>query len=96
MNYSLYDVIGNIGVVFIIIAYFLLQANKINSSSIKYCMLNIMGASLVIISLIKNFNMSAFVIEVFWVAISLIGIVKYYKGKNNYPKIVIRDISIRK
>ncbi len=77
MSYSLYDVFGNIGVVFILLAFFMLQTGKLHSSDIKYSILNAFGASLVIISLLKNFNMSAFVIEVFWVAISLIGIVKY-------------------
>ena len=81
MEYSFYDVIGNIGVVFIILAYFLLQTNKIKSTGIKYSVFNIVGASLVIISLIENFNMSAFIIEVFWVAISLIGIIKHFNRR---------------
>ncbi len=62
MNYSVFDFIGNIGVFFIILGYLLLQTNKINSTDIKYSLLNIVGASLVIISVMENFNMSAFII----------------------------------
>lgn len=82
MNYSVYDFIGNIGVFLIIFSYLLLQTGKIISSDIRYSLMNALGASLVIISLAENFNMSAFVIEAFWVAISLIGILKYLRNKN--------------
>lgn len=81
MSYSLYDLIGNVGVIFIIVAYLLLQLNKISSDDIRYSIMNLLGAALVIISLIENFNISAFVIEAFWVAISLIGILKFLKRK---------------
>ena len=37
-------------------------------------MLNALGASLVILSLYYDFNLSAFIIEAFWVLISLLGI----------------------
>ena len=81
MEYSIYDLLGNVGVFFIIISYLLLQLNKIESSNIFYSLMNLIGASLVIISLIENFNMSAFVIEVFWVGISAIGLIKYFINK---------------
>jgi hypothetical protein len=80
MNYSLFDFIGNIGVTLIIVSYLLLQLDKLNSKNILYSVMNLLGASFVIISLIENFNMSAFVIEVFWVGISLIGIINYLKS----------------
>ncbi len=70
--------LGNIGVFLIIISYLLLQINKLESNNIKYSVMNFFGASLVIISLIENFNMSALVIEVFWVGISIIGIIKVF------------------
>lgn len=82
MSYSLYDLLGNVGVSLIIISYLLLQLNKLGSNSLKYSAMNFFGASLVIISLIENFNMSAFVIEVFWVGISIFGIVKHLYKKH--------------
>lgn len=82
MNYSLSDFVGNVGVFLIIISYLLLQLNKINSDNIKYSVMNLVGAALVIISLIENFNMSAFVIEAFWVGISMVGILKYFRRRS--------------
>ncbi|MFZ1292367.1 MAG: hypothetical protein WAR79_19895 [Melioribacteraceae bacterium] len=81
--YSIYDFIGNLGVFLIILSYLLLQINKIRSENIKYSLMNLFGAAFVIISLINNFNISAFIIEVFWVAISLLGIIKYFFSKRN-------------
>lgn len=83
MDYSIYDFIGNIGVFFIILGYLLLQTNKIKSSDLKFSLLNIFGAGLIIISLLKNFNISAFIIEAFWILISIIGIYNYFKKKSN-------------
>lgn len=80
MTYTIYDFVGNVGVFFIIVSYLMLQLNIISIANIKYSLMNLMGALLVIISLISNFNMSAFIIEAFWAAISLIGIVKYFKN----------------
>jgi hypothetical protein len=74
--YQWYDFLGNIGVAFIISTYLLLLLNKINSTSLHYSLLNGVGAGLVILSLVFDFNLSAFVIEAFWLAISLVGIVR--------------------
>ena len=81
MSYSVYDFLGNVGVFLIIISYLLLQLNKLESKNFKYSAMNFLGASLVIVSLIENFNMSALVIEVFWVGISIFGMVKYFYKK---------------
>lgn len=77
MNYTFYDFLGTIGVFIIIFTYVLLQAEKIKSESLRYSVLNAVGASLIIFSLIFNFNFSAFIVEFFWVLISIYGIVKY-------------------
>ena len=74
LEYSFTDFLGNIGVALIILSYLLLQLEKISSLDISYSIMNLIGASLVIVSLIENFNISALIIEVFWVAISLVGI----------------------
>ncbi|HZE62261.1 MAG TPA: hypothetical protein VE056_00190 [Pyrinomonadaceae bacterium] len=79
MKYSFTDFLGNIGVVLIIIDYLLLQLNRISSISLSYSLLNAVGASLIIISLIFNFNLSAFVMEAIWVVISLFGLYRYFR-----------------
>ena len=82
MNYGPLDLVGNIGVILLIIAYLMLQLNKLSSNGLAYSLLNAVGASLIIISLLVNFNLSALVIEVFWVLISLLGIYKYFRLKS--------------
>jgi hypothetical protein len=79
MKYSFTDFLGNIGVVLIIIDYLLLQLNRISSSSLSYSLLNAIGAGLIIISLLFNFNLSAFIMEAIWVVISLFGLYRYYR-----------------
>ena len=81
MTYGLLDFVGNVGVVLLMLAYLLLQLNKLESSSIAYSLLNAVGACFIILSLWANFNLSAFVIEIFWVLISLVGIVRYLRLK---------------
>jgi len=76
MTYGLLDFVGNIGVAMMMIAYLLLQLNKL-SAGLVYSAVNALGASLVVVSLLVNFNLSAFLMEVFWVLISFVGI---YKG----------------
>ncbi len=78
MTYSIYDVLGNIGVFLIILTYLLLQIRKLSSESLLYSVLNALGASQIVVSLLFDFNLSAFIVEAFWVIISLIGIGKYY------------------
>ncbi|MEK6281136.1 MAG: hypothetical protein AABN95_12350 [Acidobacteriota bacterium] len=76
MNYGWYDLAGNIGVLMMVVAYLLLQLDKLSSSSVNYLLFNAGGAVLVILSLIFHFNLSAFLMEVFWLLISLFGLAK--------------------
>jgi multidrug transporter EmrE-like cation transporter len=81
MSYGPVDVIGNIGVVVLMIAYLMLQLNKLRSDGLAYSLLNAIGASLIIISLLYDFNLSALLMEVFWVLISFVGIYRYFRLK---------------
>ena len=74
MNFHLFDLAGFIGVLLIVVAYLLLQLDKLPSSSPRYSLLNAGGALLIIVSLIFVFNLSAFIVEVFWFLISLLGL----------------------
>jgi len=81
MKYGLFDLLGNVGVVIMIVAYLLLQLNRLDSNSLAYSLLNAFGAGLVILSLSVNFNLSAFIMEAFWILISLIGIYQYLRTR---------------
>lgn len=82
MNLSVYDILGTVGTIIIIGTYVLLQLDKIKSDALKYSLLNAVGATLIIISLIHSFNFSAFIVEFFWVLISIYGIIKYFLKRN--------------
>ena len=74
MTYSWYDFLGNVGVLLILLSYLLLQMKKIKSQSMYYSLMNAVGALLILVSLYYNFNLSAFVMEIFWLLISLYGL----------------------
>ena len=77
MNFTLFDLAGFIGVLLIVVAYLLLQLDKLPSSSPSYSLLNAAGALLIIVSLVFEFNFSAFLVEVFWFLISLLGLSRW-------------------
>lgn len=77
MSYAWYDIIGTLGVAVIIGTYVLLQTEKLRSDTIGYSMLNAIGAALILVSLYFDFNFPSFVVEFFWLLISLFGISKY-------------------
>jgi hypothetical protein len=81
MSYGPLDFIGNIGVVVLVIAYLMLQLNKLRSDGLAYSLLNAVGASLIIVSLLFDFNLSALLMEVFWVLISFVGIYRHFRLK---------------
>jgi hypothetical protein len=83
MQYAWYDFVGSIGVAIIILTYIALQIEKIRSETLLYSVLNALGASLILISLFYSFNFSAFIVEFFWLLISLFGIGKYFLKRNN-------------
>ena len=76
MDYTWYDFVGNIGVLLILWAYLFLQIGILSSSMIKFSLLNLIGAFLILVSLCFDFNLSAFLIEFFWLLISLFGLFK--------------------
>src|SRR5207247_11024527 len=73
-NLTWFDLTGFIGVLLIVVAYLLLQLDKLPSSSPRYSLMNAAGALLIIVSLVFKFNLSAFIVEAFWFLISLLGL----------------------
>ena len=73
MTIDLHDVVGALGVTLIVATYFALQAGRL-STGFRYSLLNGVGAAMILYSLIFDFNLAAFLVEFFWLAISLYGI----------------------
>jgi len=80
---DIYQIIGFIGMLFIVYAYFLLQIKKYTITSFSYQVLNLVGAILLLISLFVHFNLGSFIIEVFWIIITLYGMYKNLKEIKN-------------
>lgn len=75
-SYGWFDFAGNIGVALIVVSYFLMQIGRLDARSKGYAVTNAVGAGLVIVSLLFRFNLSAFLVEAFWLLISLIGLLR--------------------
>ncbi len=76
MPVPFFEIVGILGVVQILTAYFLIQLGKVSTRQLSYQVLNALGAALVLYSLWFRFNLSAFTIELAWLLISVYGIVK--------------------
>ncbi len=74
--YEMADLIGMIGVILLLIAYFFLSTGRWSSNRMVYQIYNLLGALLILYSLFFHWNLSSFVIEVAWIVISLIGIAR--------------------
>ncbi len=73
MNLTGADIVGLVGVSFVVGTYFLSQIGRMDVSRPLYPALNGVGALFILFSLYHTFNMASFVIEMFWLAISVIG-----------------------
>ena len=83
MTYGWHDLLGIIGVILILASYILLQLEKLSATSFLYSATNGLGALLVLVSLIYEFNLSAFIIEAFWLLISIYGVVRYFSRRRS-------------
>ena len=77
MDYTIFDLIGGAGVVLIIASYLLLQLGRLEGTSFAYSLTNCIGAGLIMLSLVYSFNLSAFIVELFWMLASMIGVVRH-------------------
>ena len=85
MDHWITDVVGMTGTFMVVLAYYLLQLEKTDPKGLSYNVLNLTGAVLLLVSLCFNFNLASFVIEVFWIGASLIGLWKYFQRQSAAP-----------
>lgn len=74
--------VGMVGMACVVFAYFAVERDWFNNKEVKFYVINLIGAVLLLISLLINFNLGSFVIEIFWIAISIFGIINNYKVKS--------------
>ena len=75
MQLDVYKAIGLVGVAIIVVAYFTNQQRWLSSEDWRYPVANLAGSLLILASLFVEWNTPSVVIEFFWIAISLYGLV---------------------
>ncbi len=87
MTFFWYDWAGYIGVVLILLAFFLLQAQRLHGNHLTYQSMNIFGAFGVALSLLfGTFNLPAFTLEVAWIAIAIYGVLRSWRRRSGAPE----------
>lgn len=85
MSLAWYDVVGLVGTVMILVAYFLLQARRLSGTGVAYPTLNLFGAAGVLVSLLGTFNLSVFLLEIAWILVSAYGIWQGTRARRQPP-----------
>ena len=78
MSYEWHDLLGNLGVAMVLWCYLLLQLQRLDITALPYSLYNGIGAALILVSLVIDFNLSSFVIEIAWLAISFYGVARWW------------------
>lgn len=78
---ELTTLIGMAGVVTVIAAYGLMTTGKLQASSAAYQWLNVGGTAGILISLINEWNLPAFIANAAWIAIGIFSLFRIYRRK---------------
>lgn len=88
-----YSIIGLIGMIMIVMAYYLNLMGQLHTTQIRYSLMNFLGALLLLLSLCFHFNLGSFMIEIFWVAISLVGVLRSLRQSTQKPSSTNRPLA---
>lgn len=81
MQLAAHDWVGLFGAFLILITFLLLQLERIRSAGALYSVFNALGAVCIIVSLLFEFNLSAMVMQISWLLISSIGIIRVLRAR---------------
>jgi len=76
MPIALYDLAGLLGALIIMAAYFANQQRWLPSDDWRFPAANLVGSSLILVSLWFDWNLPSFVIELAWALVSILGVVR--------------------
>lgn len=74
MAIDVYNSAGVVGAILVIAVYFATQQRWLSAEDWRFPFANLVGAGFILVSLMADWNLAAFVMEVFWVLISLYGL----------------------
>jgi len=80
MEFDPYIACGLVGTACFVVAYFATLQGWIPASDWRFPAVNLLGAVLVMVSLIDAWNLPSVVLEGFWGAISVYGLVRWWRG----------------
>ena len=83
MTYEWHDLVGNLGVLLVLLTYLLIQLGRLDIRRPTYSVANAAGALLIIVSLLHNFNLSSFIIEIAWLLISFFGLYRWLRERRS-------------
>jgi len=78
---DIYTLLGIVGSLVVMVAYFATQAGSLRADDPRFAIANLVGAVLIMMSLFADWNLPAYLMEVFWVLISLYGLARHYQAK---------------
>lgn len=78
----IYDILGWIGTVLVLMAYLLLSTNKINNGKV-YQILNLLASLFMAIGLLPKNAWFSFALQVIWGIIAIIALIKMSNKKEN-------------
>ncbi len=73
---ALIDAAGLAGVGLILAAYAAVQLGRLDPVRVPSLLMNLCGAGLVMLSLTRDFNLAAFVMEAAWAAVAAFGLIR--------------------
>lgn len=72
------SIIGMVGAGMILLAYLLLQMGKMTTEGLWYTVINLVGSLMILFSLFFDFNLPALFIEVVWISVSVVALVRLF------------------
>jgi hypothetical protein len=81
MGAALYAGIGFIGVALVLAVFFANQRGWLDAADWRFSAANLLGSSLLLVSLLDRWNLPSFVINFCWAAISILGLVKSARAR---------------
>jgi len=73
---SVFDIAGLVGVGLILAGYAAATIGRLHPKGARSLAINLVGASLILLSLMRNFNLSAAIVEGAWALIALAGLIR--------------------
>lgn len=80
-NDVIFNFIGFIGDALTLWIYFLLQTGKVKHDQLIYSVYNLVGAVLILTSLLHKWNLPSAIIEISWIMISCYGMYAFFAKK---------------